>query len=131
MKNNVQNYRNVLNDTRDISQNKKLEEEWNKAETGSNLQSFKRGFLAWKKTNSHKEPVKKARFKPQAIVNAFEDIINELIPDSNPLGLPDSKENKYSPYKFPTNHNDILFLTDIHVPYHNIDAVTAALNYGL
>jgi len=107
MKNSVQNYRNVLNDTRDISQNKKLEEEWHKIETGATLESFKRSFLAWKRNNALEEPVKKAKLKPTAIINAFEDIINELIPESNPLGLPDSRENKYSPYKFPINHNDI------------------------
>lgn len=131
MKNNVQNYLNILNDSRDLSQNRKIEEEWNNIETGATLDSFKRAFLAWKKKNKHKEPVKKARIKPQAIVNAFEEIINELMPENNPLGLPDSKENKYNPYKFPVNHNDILFLTDIHVPYHNIPALTAALKYGL
>ncbi len=86
MKNNVQNYLNILNDSRDLSQNKKLEEEWHKTETGCSLDSFKRSFMAWKKKNSHKEPVKKARLKPQAIVNAFEEIINELMPENNPLG---------------------------------------------
>jgi hypothetical protein len=89
MRNNVQSYRNILNDTRDLTQNKKIEEEWESIETGAALDSFKRGFLAWKKKNSHKEPAKKARIKPQTIVNAFEDIINELMPESNPLGLPD------------------------------------------
>jgi predicted phosphodiesterase len=130
MKNSVQNYRNILNDTRDISQNQKIQEEWDKAGTSATLESFKRAFYDWKKRNKTK--VKKSIKKPQdVIMNAFEQIVNELAPDANPLGLPDSKENQYNPYKFPVNHNDILFLTDIHVPYHNIPALTAALKYGL
>ena len=91
MKNNVQNYRNILNDTRDLSQNKKIELEYDNVTSGITLESFKRQFLSWKKNNKV-EPAKKARINPKAIANAFEDIINELIPDSNPLGLPDSKE---------------------------------------
>ncbi len=35
------------------------------------------------------------------------------------------------PYKLPINHNNILIIGDIHVPYHNIQALTLALKYGL
>ena len=131
MKNNVQNYLNILNDSRDLSQNKKIELEWENISTGATLESFKRAFLAWKKKNGSKTVKKAVKTYRVTSKNAFESIVNELIPESNPLGLPDSKEKTYSPYKFPVNHNDILFLTDIHVPYHNIPALTAALKYGL
>jgi predicted phosphodiesterase len=130
MKNNVQNYLNILNDSRDISQNEKIELEWGGKTSGGGLESFKRSFFAWKKKNGSKH-VKKSKVYPVTVAGAFEQIINELVPDNNPLALPESKEREWKPYKLPVNHNDILFLTDIHVPYHNIPALTAALKYGL
>jgi len=62
----------------------------------------------------------------------FKNIIDELLPAaSNPLDLPPSNESNYQPFKIPTNHNNILLLSDIHVPYHNIQALTLALKYGM
>jgi len=59
-------------------------------------------------------------------------MVNELMPEaSNPLDLPPSQESNYKPYKLPINHNNILIIGDIHVPYHNIQALTLALKYGL
>jgi predicted phosphodiesterase len=48
----------------------------------------------------------------------------------NPFGLPDSEAVPFEPYKLPTANNNILFLSDIHLPYHNIQALTLALDYG-
>lgn len=48
----------------------------------------------------------------------------------NPFGLPDSDERKWEPYVMPTAANNILILSDVHMPYHNIKALTAAINYG-
>jgi predicted phosphodiesterase len=64
-------------------------------------------------------------------LSAFDDILEELMPDNNPLDLPPSQENDYAAFKIPNNHNNILLLSDIHVPYHNITALTAAIKYGL
>jgi predicted phosphodiesterase len=61
----------------------------------------------------------------------FDIMVNELQPQHNQYGLPESLESSYSAYKLPNNHNNILLLSDIHVPYHNIEALTAALRYGL
>ena len=62
----------------------------------------------------------------------FNDILSELKPEThNPLDLPPSQESNYQPYKLPINHNNILVIGDIHVPYHNIPALTLALKYGL
>jgi predicted phosphodiesterase len=69
--------------------------------------------------------------KLQNKLEAFDNILEELAPDNNPLDLPPSHESNYQPYKIPTNHNNILLLSDIHVPYHNIQALTLALKYGL
>ena len=47
----------------------------------------------------------------------------------NPYKLPESDETAYEPY-IVKGHKRILVLSDIHVPYHSIDAITAALQYA-
>jgi predicted phosphodiesterase len=69
--------------------------------------------------------------KLQHKLEALDNIVEELRPDNNPLDLPPSHESNYQPFKIPTNHNNILLLSDIHVPFHNIQALTLALKYGL
>jgi len=69
--------------------------------------------------------------KLQVNLNEFEHIVNELAPELNTFDLPPSQESNYQPYKLPINHNNILIIGDIHVPYHNIPALTLALKYGL
>lgn len=46
----------------------------------------------------------------------------------NPYKLPDSDETSYEPFKL--NAKRILLLSDIHVPYHSIEALTAAFNFA-
>ena len=46
----------------------------------------------------------------------------------NPYKLPASDETIYEPYKIEATR--LLVLSDIHIPYHSIQAVTAALDYG-
>lgn len=48
----------------------------------------------------------------------------------NPYNLPESDAEDTPPYILPKNRNNILLLSDIHIPYHDINAVTAALDYG-
>lgn len=55
----------------------------------------------------------------------------EMARNINPFGLPTSDEVNYQPYTMPKKCRRILLLPDIHVPYHNIPALTAALQYGL
>ena len=47
----------------------------------------------------------------------------------NPYNLPSSDETAFEPFVF-KGHKKILILSDIHVPYHSIDAITAALQYA-
>jgi predicted phosphodiesterase len=49
---------------------------------------------------------------------------------TNPFGLPDSEAKPFEPYILPKANNNILFLSDIHLPYHDIDALTIAIQYG-
>jgi predicted phosphodiesterase len=48
----------------------------------------------------------------------------------NPYKLPDTEEKIRVPYILPKADNNILLISDLHIPYHNISAITAALKYG-
>lgn len=50
--------------------------------------------------------------------------------NTNPYGLPESDAVEFKPYTLPKANNNILFLSDIHLPYHDIQALTIALDYG-
>jgi len=47
----------------------------------------------------------------------------------NPYNLPKSDETAFEPFIF-KGHKKVLILSDIHVPYHSIDAITAAIQYA-
>lgn len=46
----------------------------------------------------------------------------------NPYHLPDSEETSYEPYNL-QGHKRIAVFSDIHVPYHSVAALTAAINF--
>ena len=46
----------------------------------------------------------------------------------NPYNLPKSDETIYEPYKLEAKR--LLILSDIHIPYHSIDALTCAIDYA-
>jgi len=90
--------------------------------------SFYNNFKRFKK-QAAKLSIKEQQTAPKQ--NAFSGLLYALKPEPNPLGLPTSRESVYSAFKLPKSANDILLLSDIHVPYHNIEALTLALQYGL
>lgn len=50
---------------------------------------------------------------------------------ANPYNLPASHQNKREPFILPKSCNNILLISDLHIPYHDIDAITIALDYGV
>ena len=44
--------------------------------------------------------------------------------------LPQSDYEPVEPFHIPIGNNNILFLTDIHLPYHDIQALQVAIDYG-
>lgn len=64
-------------------------------------------------------------------IGDFSFMANDINPDLNPFGLPESLESEYKAYELPKHCDNILFLSDIHIPYHNIQALTLALQYGI
>lgn len=49
----------------------------------------------------------------------------------NPYNLPESFQEKREPFKLPKACNNILLISDLHIPYHDIDAITLAMEYGV
>jgi predicted phosphodiesterase len=60
-------------------------------------------------------------------VEGSEFVVTEARP-KNPYNLPDSDETLFEPYIF-KGHTRIGILSDIHVPYHSMDALTASIQY--
>ncbi len=48
----------------------------------------------------------------------------------NPYKLPESHAEGRKTFKLPAANNNILVISDLHMPYHNVDAITLALEYG-
>ena len=48
----------------------------------------------------------------------------------NPYHLPESYQEKREPFILPKGCDNILLISDLHIPYHDIDAITLALDYG-
>lgn len=55
------------------------------------------------------------------------------IPEFNPLGLPESDEEEYEhlPYYLSQDCRKVLWLSDVHMPYHSIQALTVAIQKGI
>lgn len=48
----------------------------------------------------------------------------------NPYNLPESYEDIREPFRLPKACNNILMISDLHIPYHNLESITIALDYG-
>ena len=48
----------------------------------------------------------------------------------NPYGLPAAKERESLLVHLPAHLNNILWISDIHFPNHNVNAINTALQYG-
>jgi len=84
---------------------------WNNAELVRNTIRGIRG-----NRGSQRKPVER-HIKPNGI-------------SGNPFELPASEAADWATVKIPKGNNRILLLSDIHLPYHSIDAVTRAIEYG-
>ena len=49
----------------------------------------------------------------------------------NPFNLPESFETEYEHYHVPPQYRNWLIMSDLHLPYHSIPAITESLNYGV
>lgn len=49
----------------------------------------------------------------------------------NPYKIPESSAEERLPFKLPLACNNILLISDLHIPYHDVNAITAAIDYGI
>jgi predicted phosphodiesterase len=49
----------------------------------------------------------------------------------NPYNLPTSYADDRKPFKLPLACDNILLISDLHIPYHNVKAISLAINYGV
>lgn len=59
--------------------------------------------------------------------NEYKSSHNGII---NPYNFPESYEIKRDPFVLPKANKNILVISDLHIPYHNIKAITLAFDYG-
>jgi predicted phosphodiesterase len=58
------------------------------------------------------------------------DFYKEEARPYNPYNLPESHQEERIPFKLPLACNNILMISDLHIPYHDPKAITIALDYG-
>lgn len=49
----------------------------------------------------------------------------------NTYELPESAAEEKKPYTLPKACNNVLMISDLHIPYHDVQAISAAIKYGL
>lgn len=59
--------------------------------------------------------------------------VNLNIPNrsNNPYNLPESDKREREPYILPKLNNNILLISDLHIPYHDIQSITLSFDYGV
>src|SRR6478752_5181868 len=66
--------------------------------------------------------------KPQAKSVKSSEFYREEARPYNPYSLPESDETEYAPYNLKAER--VLALYDVHIPFHSVPALTAAIDYG-
>lgn len=54
-----------------------------------------------------------------------------IVVRENNWGIPKTESVSKEPYKIPTRNNKVLVISDLHIPYHNEEAIETALKFGL
>jgi predicted phosphodiesterase len=99
---------------------------------GWEMPTLKLARIMYKENNLRFSTLDNARSTLRAIENKTKKTkIYERLPDrpKNPYNLPESDETVYEPFKI-KGVSRLLVLSDIHIPYHSIEAITTALDYA-
>jgi predicted phosphodiesterase len=86
--------------------------------------------LVWTNVESVRSAIRAIRGKNEKNKYADKTLYKAPAFNYNPYKLPDTEEKIKEPYILPKADNNILLISDLHIPYHNISAITAALKYG-
>ena len=98
---------------------------------GNDMPTLKLARIMYNQNKASFKDVESARSTLKLIEGKGKKIKSiERQPDrpKNPYNLPKSDEAVYEPYHL--NASRILLLSDIHIPYHNIESLTATLDYA-
>ena len=57
--------------------------------------------------------------------------LRDLQKPYNPYGLPVSDEKEFAPVIIPPGNSQLLVLSDVHIPFHSVAALTAVIEWGL
>ena len=102
---------------------------------GMNMPTLKLARIMYKENNLLFTSVDSARSALRAIEDKCRSTTNKSkvthpYPERprNPYKLPESDETEFLPYEF-KGHKRIAIFSDIHVPYHSIDCITAAIYF--
>ena len=49
----------------------------------------------------------------------------------NPYKIPESSKQEREPFILPKLNNNIMLISDLHIPYHDIESITIAFDYGV
>jgi predicted phosphodiesterase len=90
---------------------------------------YKENPLVWREIESVRYIVRALRGKRESNYKD-KSLYKAKTYDTNPYKIPESEEKERLPFTLPLACNNILLISDIHIPYHSIDAITAALDYG-
>jgi predicted phosphodiesterase len=90
---------------------------------------YKENPLVWRQIESVRYIVRALRGKRESNYKD-KSLYKAKTYDTNPYKIPESEEKERVPFTLPLACNNILLISDIHIPYHSIDAITAALDYG-
>jgi predicted phosphodiesterase len=105
---------------------------------GPEMPNLKLARIMYRQNNLKFKNVEDARSSLRAIEGKYGKIGNTRVKTThpapnrpyNPYKLPESHQEKREPFKLPTQCNNILLISDLHIPYHDINAITIALSYG-
>jgi len=108
---------------------------------GANMPSMKLARIMYAENNLLFKDVESARSFLRYIEGKFGSAYTKSVKKTeyymkekrpmNPYNLPESHQEKRQPFKLPTACNNILLISDLHIPYHDIDAINLAIKYGV
>ena len=91
---------------------------------------YKENEIAFKDIENCRDAVRRCRGHAGKNIAKDKTHVKPKTNNTNPYKLPESDEKERKPFILPKANNNILLISDLHIPYHSIDAITAALDYG-
>lgn len=100
---------------------------------GNEMPSLKLARIIYKDHNLLFKDVEDARNKLRYLEGKFSYSSKKRTPDrpKNPYNLPETYKKDREPFHLPKQCNNILLISDLHIPYHDNDCIEMAFDYGI